>query len=133
MKGKPNHAEAFCHMTYESIGIRKKISVVIYNSRDGVTPFVFQSKEFGVELQHVNWRADVYDPNYKPKTGDLIWRDATDEDKKEWFEAKKEMLRSVTDPQMKPMADHLLSAYEENPHIFFDEIRDGSPVFQLVN
>jgi len=131
---KHNHKEAFCHMSYATSNDNpdKNIYVRIWNSRDGVTPFCFQSKEFAVELQHVQWRSDQYDPNYKPKPGDLIWRDATQEDKELWFEQKKEMLRGINDPKMIEMAAHVLKTYEDNPQIFFAEIRDGEPVLDLV-
>jgi len=77
---KHAHAEAFCHMKYFGISNRKSVSLTIWNSRDGVTPFIMVVKEIGMELQHVNWQGDVYDPLYKPKKGDLIWRDVTDEE-----------------------------------------------------
>lgn len=72
-----NHAEAFCHMQYLGRSGNKSIAVTIWNSRDGVTPFIMLSKEFGLELQHVNFHNDRYDPTYKPKKGDLIWRNYT--------------------------------------------------------
>jgi len=79
---KHKHKEAFCHMKYaaQTADGRKYIEVTIWNSRDGVTPFCFISKEFGIELVHVNWERDVYDPNYVPQPGDLIWRNYTEEE-----------------------------------------------------
>jgi hypothetical protein len=74
------HAEAFCHMTYESADPRKYIKLRIWNSRDGVTPFCMYSKEFGVQLQHSHWASDVCDPTYKPKKGDLIWKTYTEKE-----------------------------------------------------
>lgn len=67
-----NHAEAFCHMEYQGqarCGMMQKI--VIWNSRDGVTPFTCNL--LGIQLTHNNWHQDIYDPNYKPKKGEYIW------------------------------------------------------------
>ncbi len=67
-----SHPEAFCHMQY--FGQRKdgtNVSVSIWNSRDGVTPFGLMHD--GADLQHVNWGEDRFDPGHKPKKGDLIW------------------------------------------------------------
>jgi hypothetical protein len=74
---KPNHREAWCHMHYVGKGRSGSIMIRIWNSRDGVTPFITICKEYGIELQHVNWQEDVCEPFYKPKKGDLIWRDLT--------------------------------------------------------
>ena len=49
------------------------VGVWIYNSRDGVTPFICFKD--GIELQHRYWNKDLQQPNYKPKAGDLVWRD----------------------------------------------------------
>jgi hypothetical protein len=85
-----SHVEAFCHMQYygahasdvkyidrNSLMTKKHIVLLIWNSRDGVTPFNMFSEEFGIELQHVNFAQDVFDPRYRPKKGDMIWRDWT--------------------------------------------------------
>lgn len=87
-----SHVEAFCHMQYygaqasdvlypgpgrNSLITKKHIVLLIWNSRDGVTPFTMFSQEFGIELQHVNFQGDVFDPGHKPKKGDMIWRDWT--------------------------------------------------------
>lgn len=80
MEHNHNHKEAFCHMYYQGKSEVGAITVRIWNSRDGVTPFYYISEEFGIELQHVAWQNDKYDPSYKPKKGDLIWRDYTDEE-----------------------------------------------------
>lgn len=48
----------------------------IWNSRDGVTPFIVESRA-GNESLHVNWQQDVYDPNFVPKPGMRIFVDAS--------------------------------------------------------
>jgi hypothetical protein len=67
------HGEAFCHMTYASKDGGE--TEVIWNSRDGVTPFIICSRN-GTEMKHVNWRQDRRDPSYVPKAGDRIFIDA---------------------------------------------------------
>jgi hypothetical protein len=69
------HGEAYCHMQYTGSDSTKTCIVTIWNSRDGVTPFMLYLKEIGLDLQHTNWHRDVFDPKYKPRKGDLIWRD----------------------------------------------------------
>lgn len=73
MNEKYKHGEAFRHMTYQGHGNSGVIKLSIWNSRDGVTPFMTVSKEYGIQLQHINWQTDRLDPDYKPKKGDLIW------------------------------------------------------------
>ena len=71
-----NHAEAFCLMKYRSDdGTEEE---VIWNSRDGVTPFVVPSKS-GKPMTHVDWKLDEYRPNFKPQPGDRYFVDATRE------------------------------------------------------
>lgn len=89
------HGEAFMLMMYECSGrhIRGAAHVlgsgrfpsspscghkeIYWNSRDGVTPFGKMCPSCGGNLQHMNWRADVYAPNHKPHPGQGIWRDGT--------------------------------------------------------
>lgn len=55
------HAEAFCVMTYccECCGFKERI----WNSRDGVTPFIIACPKCGKPNHtHVNWNDDVYNP-----------------------------------------------------------------------
>lgn len=70
-----NHGEAFCHMEYVSECGKK---VVIWNSRDGVTPFFCLIE--GVEYKHFNWEKDRVDLAYVPKVGDYLFVDSTIED-----------------------------------------------------
>jgi hypothetical protein len=64
-----NHKEAFSHMTYTTRDLQNQISV--WNSRDGVTPFVIFVG--GLEYHHTNWNGDREDPNYQLKVGDHIF------------------------------------------------------------
>jgi hypothetical protein len=73
---KYNHAEAFCLMHYQTDdGV---LTEVLWNSRDGVTPFIIRSRD-GREMKHVMWDADRCDPNFKPARGMRIFVNATEE------------------------------------------------------
>ncbi len=72
------HTEAFMLMTYkcEECGTVE----IIWNSRDGVTPFMGPTCNRGAcvgATLHENWSGDVYAPDYKPSVGERIWRDGT--------------------------------------------------------
>lgn len=66
------HAEAFVLMTYESDDGAERVTV--WNSRDGVTPFVVTLPS-GREARHINWGGDVYAPDHQPADGDLVFID----------------------------------------------------------
>ncbi len=74
-KGKQPYrpCEAFCLMTYQC----KSCSTTerIWNSRDGVTPFIVRCARCGGEMQHVNWGGDIYDSNYIPGHGERVFID----------------------------------------------------------
>jgi hypothetical protein len=77
------HIEAFCLMKYRSDdGTEEEI---IWNSRDGVTPFVITLRS-GKSATHVDWQSDVYAPDYVPKSGDRIFIDLTMEKALEYAE-----------------------------------------------
>jgi hypothetical protein len=68
------HSEAFCLMKYAT----KDGTEVeyIWNSRDGVTPFIVRSRT-GAEMTHVDWRNDRRVPDYEPQIGERIFVDLT--------------------------------------------------------
>src|SRR5689334_10292135 len=74
-KSQYNHGEAFCLMTYATADGEKE---VLWNSRDGVTPFMILSKD-GKEMQHVNCASDKCVPDYRPLSGMRVFVDATRE------------------------------------------------------
>jgi hypothetical protein len=76
---KYQHAEAYCLMTYRADDGEEE---TIWNSRDGVTPFIVTLKS-GKQAMHVDWSTDRRDPNYKPKPGERIFVDLTEERRKE--------------------------------------------------
>lgn len=68
------HKEAFCLMKYAA---RDGSEVEwIWNSRDGVTPFIVHSRA-GVEMSHVQWQFDVRIPHYQPLAGERVFVDIT--------------------------------------------------------
>jgi hypothetical protein len=70
------HAEAYCLMTYRSDdGTEEEI---IWNSRDGVTPFVISLRS-GKTAQHVDWHRDRRAPDHQPRPGDRMFVDLTEE------------------------------------------------------
>lgn len=83
------HAEAFALMQYEC----KKCHAVelIWNSRDGVTPFGVDCRQCGGEAMHARWSEDKYEPNYTPPLGSRMFVDLTAEAAKEHalFNAKR--------------------------------------------
>lgn len=70
------HKEAYCLMKYASQD--GAIIEWIWNSRDGVTPFIVRSIDGTKELQHVDWQLDRCMPSYKPLSGERIFVDATE-------------------------------------------------------
>jgi len=68
------HNEAFCLMQYRD-EVTGEIEI-LWNSRDGVTPFVIESRA-GNEATHVNWRQDQRRPDYVPTPGMRIFVDAS--------------------------------------------------------
>lgn len=103
---KHNHVEAFCLMKYASAD--GKLVEHIWNSRDGVTPFIVSSRD-GVELQHVEFARDRYLPDHKPQPDDRIFVDLTIERAREF--AAEQVKRLWSAPEY-PMADHYPSQEE---------------------
>lgn len=69
------HAEAFCLMYYQC----EKCYIVelIWNSRDGVTPFIINCVACGGAMRHENWHLDKYLPDYVPQPGQRYFIDLT--------------------------------------------------------
>ncbi len=98
---KYNHIEAFCLMLYrcESCGHEE----TLWNSRDGVTPFIIRCVKCSGEALHVEWRRDKCVPDHKPSQGDRIFVDLTAE--AALAHARAQVERCWDDPDM-PMKDH---------------------------
>lgn len=122
-----NHAEAFKLMKYASDGDGGTDPLVerIWNSRDGVTPFVVSNhpdtrKRFGlVEMRHVDWgqdRIEPFWPHVGLRVGDRIFVDMTKERARELAEASLQRILE-TEPDFIPEEDRegwLADAAESN-------------------
>lgn len=64
------HAEAFCLMAYRTDD--GEITEILWNSRDGITPFVIASAD-GRNMTHVDWQHDRYSPDHRPTPGQRIF------------------------------------------------------------
>lgn len=78
---KHDYSEAFMLMTYQSDD--GTIKELIWNSRDGITPFCVDTRDGQQMMQHVEWRRDEYRPDYKPPSGSRIFVNLTIERAKE--------------------------------------------------
>lgn len=65
------HREAYALMRYQSRDT--SVSRIVWNSRDGVTPFGFVDPETGIELVHVLWNEDVCKPDHVPHPDQLVF------------------------------------------------------------
>ncbi len=65
------HAEAFMLMLYRADNGEYEN---IWNSRDGVTPFVVTLRS-GAEARHVRWATDIYAPDHVPEEGERVFID----------------------------------------------------------
>lgn len=64
---KYNHQEAYCLMLYVSEdGLEKEI---LWNSRDGVTPFCIPNRDGTKTMGHTDWHLDRCVPNFIPLDG----------------------------------------------------------------
>lgn len=77
---KYNYAEAFCLMRYRC---KAGHDEQIWNSRDGVTPFMMSCR-CGAESQHVDWKRDLCMPAFVPPVGSRIFVDLTLEKAREY-------------------------------------------------
>ena len=73
---KHAHAEAFRLMKYRAN--TGALFELIWNSRAGVTPCIVHAAD-GTELRHVDWRTDLYAPDYEPTVGQRIFVDLMEE------------------------------------------------------
>lgn len=68
------HGDAYMLMKYQSDDGREV--EYIWNSRDGVTPFIVRSRS-DTELRHVDWQRDRRIPDYQPTPGERMFVDLT--------------------------------------------------------
>lgn len=76
---KYNHKEAFCLMRYGCQDCNHR--ELIWNSRDGVTPFGTTCPSCGnLNFVHMDWHWDKLTPNYKLNPYQKFWREGTQEE-----------------------------------------------------
>lgn len=118
-----NHGEAFMLMQYSCQKLRCGHYEIIWNSRDGVTPFAAQCPSCGQpSLQHVNWRGDVRAPEHKLHKWQRFWRDGTS------AEAVAIIQRRID--RMKPPHD-IAQRLLHGAHNGEDEWRAGWPMLDI--
>jgi hypothetical protein len=113
--------EAFCLMSYATDDNREMEA--IWNSRDGVTPFIVHSSRSGREMRHVDWHRDTYNPNHVPRQGDRIFVDITPE---EWERINREQIDRFWDHPEYPMSKHF--ATKEDALVHAPPFRSGEPM-----
>ena len=122
--GHLHHTEAFCIMTYRADDGTEEEQ--IWNSRDGVTPFVISLRS-GKSARHVDWHRDEYDPNFKPPAGSRIFVDMTPERAQTIAEANAERYWSDTAAVYNPQEQYRTKAdlAQALMHSYLE--RDGAP------
>lgn len=95
------HREAFCHMLYRADDGSEE--EWIWNSRDGVTPFVVTLRS-GKPARHVEWNRDRYDPEHVPQPGERIFVDLVPE---KAIERRRAFVERWWDDPAMPMREHL--------------------------
>ena len=74
---KYQHVEAFCLMQYQD-EVTGEIEL-LWNSRDGVTPFCIPARDAKRLMQHTNFAADRRALDYQPEPGMRVFIDYTRE------------------------------------------------------
>ena len=87
------HKEAYCLMLYRCDDQNCQHAEVIWNSRDGVTPFSTRCPLCGNFMHHIDWDRDTYNPHYVPLSGQGVWVDMPEELKV--VVARKRVMESV--------------------------------------
>jgi hypothetical protein len=91
MSVKFKHKEAFCLMTYECENCERQAE--IWNSRDGVTPFMVRCRHCkDGTMKHIDWANDVLNPEYRLEIGDLVFVTQTEE---EYIQFQKERAEKI--------------------------------------
>lgn len=98
-----NHSEAFCLMLYRCLNEECGQAEWIWNSRDGVAPFIVGCRNCGGESKHTERQRDTYAPNFLPLPGSRYFADLTKERALEIARARVD--RWWDDPEM-PLKDH---------------------------
>lgn len=103
---------------------------IIWNSRDGVTPFCATCPSCGrATLRHVDWGSDTYAPNHKPHRYQRFWRDGTPDEAEAIMRRRIETMKD-TYPTTPEYAERLIqAARDDGPS---SEFRKGWPVIEVA-
>ncbi len=99
-EGKYLHGEAFMLMNYASDD--GKVKEVLWNSRDGVTPFCLNSVD-DMEMRHVDWQHDIRSTLHVPEVGSRMFIDLT---KDRMLEFTRANVEAYWDDSEYPMKDN---------------------------
>lgn len=119
MDSEYNYAEAYCLMTYrcEKCGCTE----VLWNSRDGVTPFIINCEKCNGQMQHTDWNEDKRVENYIPKIGQRVFIDMPLDYYKIFCRVRakqiKDNVEGNTDPLQKIYKDLLKEYRKGEPYI----------------
>jgi hypothetical protein len=104
--------EAFMLMTYAcKCGHRE----VIWNSRNGVTPFGMSCPSCGnPSLQHIGWKGDIFAPDHKLHQYQRFWRDGTPDEAESIMRRRIESMRDKYPCPPEREAELIKSAREGN-------------------
>jgi len=121
-----NHAEAFHLMTYQSEDGTE--TEILWNSRDGVTPFFIAGKDGKTEMKHVEWHKDLFDPRYIPKPGERVFMTISKED---YLAHIKKQVEAMWEADEFPMKEHFESK-EQAIDILGEQWQEGMPCIRTV-
>lgn len=122
---KYNHTEAFCLMMYhcESCGKYE----TLWNSRDGVTPFIIGCAECGGQMQHIRMAFDRQVTDHILNKGDRVFIDMP-ESLKEPFARKS--LNAYKDSEH--YDKHMSKSDEEQVKEIVDNMNEGEPFIVTI-
>ena len=128
--GKYLHGGAFMLMNYVSDD--GKVREVLWNSRDGVTPFCLGSVD-GVEMTHARWQDDLRSTLHVPEVGSRMFVDLT---KDRMLEYKRAMVERAWDDEKYPLREYdemdVLGKAGAAYKLAYSEWQDGQPDVVVV-
>ena len=122
INGKYDHVEAFSLMQYECQNC--KTLETLWNSRDGVTPFIIQCLQCDGEMNHTNFGSDKCVPDFFPLPGMRVFVDFP-EHFREVF--KKRQISVRWDQGTYPMNENWDTKAEALEALMEDDMQEGAP------
>jgi hypothetical protein len=121
------HPEAFCLMKYQSEDGEEE--EILWNTRDGVTPFFIGNKAGTKSMKHINWNEDVRAINHKPQPGDRVFMDLSKED---YISYTKVNVDKMWDGDGVKMSDHF-ETKEQAIESLSSNWQEGTPCVRVVS